>query len=312
MNRKTQVLIATGIWFLSVVGIVAATHMKRGLSRLSSGNMGEVAAAEPGPGESREPPVAPPQGGETAVTPPVPLPEPAVAPEPPRVGPPIPDSASSPVPPPPANATVTRSAPSADLLPPVVPVTAEPPLVETAAAKPPAREDNVWRGEPLPAAAPRPLAESSLVLCRWSNVGGKTRTRPRQGVGKQAEGPFVGTFACTLDEQQGLLLPQKASEQMGLPRYVYVTPGPEDCLWVCSAAALERLTDKLSTDAGRLYYAQTARVLVDRGGRIVLPESFGPLDCFCRDVVLLGTGDHFELWDAQRWQHYLDQKAARK
>jgi MraZ protein len=197
-------------------------------------------------------------------------------------------------------------------LPPVVPATAEPPLVETAAAKPQTREDNVWHGEPLPGAPPRPLADSSLALCRWSSVGGKVTTRPRQGTSKHAEGPFVGTFACTLDESKGLVLPQKASEQMGLPRYVYVTPGPDDCLWLCSAAALERVTDKFSADVGRLYYAQTARVAVDRGGRIALPESLGPLDCFCRDVVLLGAGDHFELWDAQRLQHYMEQMATKK
>src|SRR5262245_17268580 len=285
VNRKTQLLIATAIWVLCLLGVAAAAYMKRGLLRLSIANGDEIAAAELGQDQSCAPPIAPTQAREPAATPPAVAAKPAAPPEMPRVGPPIMNSASSPVPPLPLDATVARSAPSADLLPPVVPTTVEPPPVETASAKPPVREDNVWSGEPLPAASPRPLVESALVLCRWSNVGSKGKARLRQTIGKH-QGPFVGTFFCKLDEHKELVLPQKASEQMGLPRHVYITPGPEDCLWLCSAAALERLTDKLNADACRLYHAQTARVAVDRGGRIRLPESLGPLDCFCQDIVL--------------------------
>jgi MraZ protein len=197
------------------------------------------------------------------------------------------------------------------LLPPVASTTAEPPALETMSAKPPAREDNVGRAEPMLAAPPRPLAESGLALCPWSSIVGKAKFRPRAANGKNA-GPFVGTFFATLDDQKGLVLPQRASEQMGLPRHVYLTPGPEDCLWLCGAAALERVAAKLDANARRMYFAQTARVAVDRGGRIALPESLGPVGCLRQDVVLLGVGDHFELWDAQRLQHYVDQKAAKK
>lgn len=107
-------------------------------------------------------------------------------------------------------------------------------------------------------------------------------------------------------------MPQKASEQLGLPRHVYVTPGPDDCLWLCGAAALERVAATLNADARRMYFAQTARIAVDRGGRITLPESLGPVGCMRQDVVLLGVGDHFELWDAQHLQRYVDQKATKQ
>jgi MraZ protein len=210
---------------------------------------------------------------------------------------------------------VAQTAPGADLMPPVsllpaLQATAEPPTFETtsASAKPPEREDNTYSGPARLAAPPRALAESSFALCLWSAVGGKVNQRTRRSVA-HAEEPFVGTYLCTLDEQKCLVLPQKASEQMGLPRQVYVTPGPEGCLWISGAAGLERLTAKLGSDARRLYYAQTTRAAVDCAGRIVLPETAG---CFRRDVVLLGVGDHFELWDAERLERYVNRKAAKK
>jgi DNA-binding transcriptional regulator/RsmH inhibitor MraZ len=187
----------------------------------------------------------------------------------------------------------------------VTPSTVEPPLETTSAsAKPPEREDNTWSTPPR-LVSPHATAELSVALCLWSSVGGKVKMRVAK---RRDEGPFVGTFCCSLDEDKSLVLPQKASEQMGLPRHVYVTPGPDECLWLCSAAALEKVTAKLTSDARRLYYAQTSRVAVDRTGRIVLPETLG---CARQNAVLIGSGDHFELWDAQRLQRYVDRKSAK-
>jgi MraZ protein len=201
---------------------------------------------------------------------------------------------------------VAQTGPSADLLPPVTPSTTEPPLEKTSAsAKPPEREDNAWTTPPRLAAVPHAAAESSVALCLWSSVGGKVKAKVAK---RRDDGPFVGTFCCSLDQEKSLVLPQKASEQMGMPRHVYVTPGPDECLWLCSAAGLEKLAAKLSSDARRLYYAQTSRVLVDRTGRIVLPETLGDIR---QDAVLIGVGDHFELWDAQRLQRYVDRKSAK-
>ena len=309
MSRKKQIMIVTAVWIGFLVAVAAVARMKSGLPRLTFLESGDAVAAE-GCVDLVASPLAPtPQAGEAAVTSP-PLPSsPDVMPEPPLAGELSAESTTSPIPPPPLDAKVARSAPSADLLPPVAPATVEPPVLETAAAKQPIREDNVWRGESLQAAPPR-SPELALAHCLWSTVG-KTKARPRTASAKNA-GPFVGTFTATLDEQKGLVLPQKVSEQMGLPRHVYVTAGPEDCLWICNAAGLERLTATLAPDAGRLYFAQTTRLAVDRSGRLALPATLGPVACLHTDLVLLGVGDHFELWDVQRLQRYVDRRTTKK
>jgi MraZ protein len=308
------VILAIVVWMVSVLGAAAAARLKGGLSSLEVLGIGKGGTGLSGEEECAEPPTPVPpialgqvaeNTGTVASPPPVPLAPPAL----PVIGPPFADLATSSVPKRLPEAKVARSGPSTELLRPVAPATAEPPLVEAISAKPPSREDNIWRGEPMLATPPHRREASPLTLGLWADAGGKNRIRCRKTAGKN-DGLFVGTFVCKLDEHKGLILPQQASDQMGLPRHVYVTPGPADCLWLCNATALERLTDRLVPDTRRLYLAQTERVSVDSCGRIALPEAFGPLACMRQDVVLLGVGDHFELWDSERLQRYVDQKPA--
>jgi MraZ protein len=129
---------------------------------------------------------------------------------------------------------------------------------------------------------------------------------------------LTGTHPRTLDDKKRLALPKRVREQLGDPTTLFLTPGPDQCLWVYTQAGLERLADKLdqapATDAEvrvfrRLYFAQTEAVDVDRAGRVLLPDRLAQFAALGHEVVLIGVRDHLELWDAARWQQYLDQNA---
>jgi MraZ protein len=131
---------------------------------------------------------------------------------------------------------------------------------------------------------------------------------------------LTGTYPRTLDEKKRLGLPKRAREQLQEPEQLFVTPGPDQCLWLYSRDGLERLAEKLdqspATDAEarvfrRLYFAQTEAVDVDRSGRILISERLVQFAGLQHDVVLIGVRDHLELWDAERWQHYLAQNGPR-
>jgi len=131
---------------------------------------------------------------------------------------------------------------------------------------------------------------------------------------------LTGTHPRTLDDKKRMALPKRIREQLGEPETLFVTPGPDQCLWVYTQQGLERLADRLdqapATDAEarvfrRLYFAQTEAVDLDRSGRILIPERLGQFASLQRDVVLIGVRDHLELWDAARWQEYLTQHAPR-
>jgi len=131
---------------------------------------------------------------------------------------------------------------------------------------------------------------------------------------------LTGTFPRTLDEKKRLVLPKRVREQLGTPSVAYVTPGPDQCLWLYSQAGLEQLALKLdeapAADAEvrvfrRLFFAQTETVEVDRNGRVLIPERLLSFAGLKHEVMLLGVRDHLELWDAGRWHEYMSQHASR-
>ena len=131
---------------------------------------------------------------------------------------------------------------------------------------------------------------------------------------------LTGTHPRTLDDKKRLALPRRTRELLGNPGLLFLTPGPDQCLWVYTQEALERLAEKLdqapAADAEarvfrRLYFAQTEAVDVDRTGRILIPDRLAQFAGLQHEVVLIGVRDHLELWDARRWQQYLTDNAPR-
>lgn len=176
--------------------------------------------------------------------------------------------------------------------------------------------------EPMPIApsqvqpasvAPAPVSPPVQPMPTW-------KTAPARKPAKAESLPLTGTHPCTLDDQNSLALPRRVQEQLGETRVrtVFVTAGPDACLWIYSPAGLEHLANQLEQKPGsktqaqvfqRLYFAHTEPVPVDRHGWINIPEHLARFAGLGHDVVLIGVRDHFELWDAQRWQQYLEQNA---
>ncbi len=131
---------------------------------------------------------------------------------------------------------------------------------------------------------------------------------------------LTGTYERTLDDKNRLVFPKRIREQLKDPERLYVTPGPEMCLWLFTQEGLEQMAEKLdrapATDAEarvfqRLYFAQTESVDMDRNGRILIPERLTQFAGLKHEVVLIGVRDHLELWDGSRWKKYLAQNGPR-
>jgi MraZ protein len=131
---------------------------------------------------------------------------------------------------------------------------------------------------------------------------------------------LTGTYARTLDDKKRLGLPKRVRELLGEPATLFVTPGPDQSLWLYTESGLEQMAARLdqapATDAEarvfrRLYFAQTEAVDVDRTGRILVPDRLLQFGGLTHEVVLIGVRDHLEMWDAARWQQYLAQHAPR-
>ena len=56
---------------------------------------------------------------------------------------------------------------------------------------------------------------------------------------------LTGTHPRTLDDKKRLTLPKRVREQLGDVTQLFITPGPDPCLWVWTRQELERLSERL-------------------------------------------------------------------
>ena len=97
---------------------------------------------------------------------------------------------------------------------------------------------------------------------------------------------------------------------------MFVTPGTDGSLALYTEAGFSELGEQLAKGSpigqnvrafSRLFYGQAQRVEVDRQGRLRIPQSLLELAGCHKEVVLLGVGDHLEIWDRTRWNEYVSQ-----
>lgn len=130
---------------------------------------------------------------------------------------------------------------------------------------------------------------------------------------------LTGQYTRTLDAKGRVAIPKPLREALGLfPRgIVYLAPGTDGSLAMYTESGFEQLAARLAASVPtdpevrafrRLFYAQAQRVEVDGQGRIRIPETLLQRSGIQREVVLLGAGEHVELWDQQRWSAYLEEK----
>lgn len=138
---------------------------------------------------------------------------------------------------------------------------------------------------------------------------------------------LTGTFRRSVDEKQRIAIPKKlrtALEAEGggeaTERSLYLTPGTDGSLGIYSAAAFARLSERLAERSPtgqdqrafrRLFYAQAHSAEMDAQGRVRIEPELVQLAGLASEVVMVGVGDHIELWDVQRWEDYRQQQQAR-
>jgi MraZ protein len=141
--------------------------------------------------------------------------------------------------------------------------------------------------------------------------------KPARRKHHEAQGPvpYIGNYDCTLDEQGGLTLPAEVHEILDTPRprILYIAPAAaEHTLWVFTASGLRRFVrqrDALPASEKeekerRLWYSKVAQVDVGADGHFQIPMDLIDDAGLKKDLVLVGVNDHFEIWDADRWDAY--------
>ena len=116
---------------------------------------------------------------------------------------------------------------------------------------------------------------------------------------------MTGQYAHTIDAKGRLFIPAKMREE--LCDTFNVTAGQDHCLSVYSDDSWTAVMDKLKTmnysEVKRLrpMFALAADCEPDAQGRILLPAKLREYAGLEKDVVVIGSFDRAEIWNAQRW-----------
>lgn len=117
---------------------------------------------------------------------------------------------------------------------------------------------------------------------------------------------FQGSSAITLDEKGRMSIPTKhrpAFVEADGPSFLTMTRHPHGCLlifprpiWLVKRQALNQLP-MAAQDWKRIFVGNATDLELDSNGRVVVPLELRKRVGLNREAMMLGVGDHFELWD---------------
>ena len=119
---------------------------------------------------------------------------------------------------------------------------------------------------------------------------------------------FQGPAALTLDGKGRLAMPARHRELLAAmgSNQLTITKHPEGSLMIFPRPAWEGFRDRVAAlpmEASgwkRVFLGNAMDVEIDAQSRFLVPPELRASAGLVREVMLLGMGSHFELWDAQR------------
>jgi MraZ protein len=124
---------------------------------------------------------------------------------------------------------------------------------------------------------------------------------------------FLGTFEPNLLDKGRIVLPKKIREELGAGKMI-LTIGFEQCIFGFTYGTWEEVTkpeltrplfsDKQGRDLRRKMCAEAQNIELDGQGRCIVPAVMLEFAQIKNELVIIGAGDHFEIWNKSNWQEY--------
>ena len=119
---------------------------------------------------------------------------------------------------------------------------------------------------------------------------------------------FQGPAALTLDGKGRIAIPARHRELLAVMgvQQLTITKNPGNSLLIFPRPAWEHFRDRVaalpmdSSGWKRLFLGNAMDVEIDASSRVLIAPELRAFAGLVRDVMLIGMGSHFELWDAQR------------
>ena len=115
----------------------------------------------------------------------------------------------------------------------------------------------------------------------------------------------TGQYAHNIDAKGRLFIPARLREELG--QTFHVTLGMDHCLSIYSDESWAAFTDKVRSlpyskaKALRPLFANAVDCEPDGQGRILIPAKLREYADLQKEVVVIGSFDRAEIWNAERW-----------
>lgn len=122
---------------------------------------------------------------------------------------------------------------------------------------------------------------------------------------------FFGRFNHSLDDKGRLVIPSKMREQFS--RLIYIMKGYDGALAIYKEQEFLKLVEQaekldFNKKNTRFYLrsqlASTCELELDKQGRVQIPTQLLNQYKIGKDVIIIGVGDHIEVWDKAIYEKY--------
>lgn len=131
---------------------------------------------------------------------------------------------------------------------------------------------------------------------------------------------FQGTTELTVDAKGRLAVPTKHRDALTSGgQGVVLTAHPDGCLLLYTRAAWEPISARMQSLTAfneqarwwnRLLVGHAEELELDGQGRILVSPTLRKFAAITKDVMFVGQGSHFELWDVATWEEKRTQAQA--
>jgi MraZ protein len=134
---------------------------------------------------------------------------------------------------------------------------------------------------------------------------------------------LTGEFELAIDEKNRLLIPAEIRKSIDPERdgeAFFLTVGVNRKPWLYPeknyAALVNAERQDIIPDADNLafdqmFFANAARVDMDKAGRILIPDKTLRRTATGKEVTLIGVNNHLELWNRADWESQFEENLAR-
>ena len=125
---------------------------------------------------------------------------------------------------------------------------------------------------------------------------------------------FLGEYQLKFSGKGRIVLPWKMRENLGEDTEIILSRGFEGCIWGFSKKGFEEeskrqleisATEERARMLRRYLFSGSVPVELDSQGRFVIPSALLTYAKVMNEVIVIGTGDHFEIWNKKIWEKHI-------